>query len=448
MSTNQEASTPNKQDATRRSFLSQSAAVTGGAMAAGMTSGLPRAFAAHSSGDNRLRIGVIGCGGRGRGAIKDALAAGDDAVVVAMADAFDDRMRDTHRIVQELFGERIDVPEEQMFAGFDAYKNVLECDCDLVILATPPGFRPIHFEAAIDSGKHVFMEKPVAVDAPGIRRVLEAGEKAREKRLSVGVGLQRRHEKHYQYAVERIWDGALGDEVLYTRVYWNGAGVWTRPRKPQQTEMEYQMRNWYYFNWLCGDHITEQHIHNIDVSNWIKKGHPVRANGMGGREVRTGLDNGQIFDHHFVEFTYEDGSTMMSQCRHIPGAWSEVNEFAHGAKGHCQMNRARFFDRQGKPTDRFRGKIEAGYVQEHIDLQASIKSGQTYSETEYGAHSTMTSILGRMATYSGRVVTWEEAINSNIDLSPQHYAFDADPPVLPDSDGRYPVPVPGETTTV
>ena len=431
----------------RRAFLAKSA-LSGGALATGLTGALPRAFAAHQSGDHRLRIGLIGSGSRGRGAVSDALTAGEDTVLVAMADAFEDRMRDTHRIVTEKFGDRIDVPEDRMFVGFDAYKSVLESDCDLVILTTPPGFRPIHFEAAVESGKHIFMEKPVAVDAPGIRRVLEAGRKARDKQLAVGVGLQRRHEKHYQETIDKIWNGALGGDVMYTRVYWNGAGVWTRPRKPEQTEMEYQMRNWYYFNWLCGDHIVEQHIHNIDVSNWIKQGHPTKANGMGGREIRTGKEHGQIFYHHFVEFTYPDGATMMSQCRHIPGAWSEVTEYAHGPNGHCHVKHGRFYDRSGKAVDRFRGKPVPGYVQEHIDLQASIRSGDLINETEYGAHSTMTAILGRLATYSGRVVTWDEAINSNIELGPKNYAFDAEPPVLPDADGRYPVPVPGESVVV
>ncbi|QDT67744.1 Inositol 2-dehydrogenase [Planctomycetes bacterium MalM25] len=428
----------NSLGANRRQFLTTAAATAAAGVAAAP------AFGVHGSGDHRLRVGVIGCGGRGKGAARDALNAGEDVVIVAMADAFGDNLNAAHKALVDQFGDRIQVPEDRRFSGFDAYKQVLEADCDLVILATPPGFRPIHFKAAIDAGKHVFMEKPVAVDAPGVRLVLETAREARDKGLGVGVGLQRRHDDLYNNMVQRIWDGALGDEVLYTRVYWNSGGVWTRPRQPQQTEMEYQMRNWYYFNWLCGDHINEQHIHNLDVSNWIKQGHPVKANGMGGREVRDSNEHGQIFDHHAVEFTYADGSTMMSQCRHIRGAWSQVSEFAHGANGHCHVGGGKFFDRTGKTIDRLRKKGENPYVQEHIDLQRSIREGSPLAEAEYGAHSTMTAILGRMATYTGQVVNWDDAIESNVDLSPAKYAFGADPPVLPDAQGRYPVPVPGD----
>src|SRR5690606_553820 len=191
-----------------------------------------------------------------------------------------------------------------------------------------------------------------------------------------------------------------------------------RPRTSEQTEMEYQMRNWYYFNWLCGDHIVEQHIHNIDVSNWIKQGHPVMANAIGGREVRKGKDHGQIFDHHAVEFTYEDGTTMMSQCRHIDGAWSQVSEFAHGASGHCNVSGGKFYDRDGKVIDVVRKRGENAYVQEHIDLQKSIREGKPLQEGELGAEATMTAILGRVASYSGKTIKWDDAINSDISLMP------------------------------
>ncbi|MEQ8848321.1 Gfo/Idh/MocA family oxidoreductase [Botrimarina sp.] len=424
----------------RRQFLTAAAATAATAAAA------PRAFAAHPGGSGRLKVGLVGCGGRGKGAVRDALNAGDDAVLVAVADAFEDNMTSAHQQLSEEFGDRIQVPEDQRFAGFDAYKQVIATDCDIVILATPPGFRPQHFREAVDAGKHVFAEKPVAVDAPGIRSFMETARDAKDRGLAVGIGLQRRHDAAYIDTVNRIWDGALGDEVLYTRVYWNNAGVWTRPRRPEQTEMEYQMRNWYYFTWLCGDHICEQHIHNLDVSNWIKQAHPVSANGMGGREVRTGKDHGQIFDHHCVEFTYADGTTMMSQCRHQPNTWSQVSEFAHGAKGHCSVSGHKFYDRTGKPTDRVRAKGENPYVQEHIDLQKSIRDGKPLAEGENGAIATMTAILGRMATYSGQVVEWDQAIQSDVSLAPQRYAFDADPPVLPNQSGRYPVPTPGGDT--
>jgi predicted dehydrogenase len=439
------ASQPSQQDnrgATRRQFL--------GATAATAASGLivPRAFGAvHGGGSDKLRIGLVGCGGRGKGAVRDAMTAGKDVELVAMGDAFADNTEAAYNELSQAMGDRVKVPQERRFSGFDAYKSVIESDCDMVILATPPGFRPQHFAAAVNAGKHVFMEKPVATDAPGIRQVMESSKLAKEKGLGVGVGLQRRHDDQYIATIDKIWNGALGGgtggDVLYTRVYWNSGGLWVRPRTSDQTEMEYQMRNWYYFNWLCGDHIVEQHIHNIDVSNWIKQAHPVMANAIGGREVRKGKDHGQIFDHHAVEFTYADGTTMMSQCRHIDGAWSQVSEFAHGVDGHCNVSGGAFFDRSGKRTDMVRKQGENAYVQEHIDLQKSIRDGKPLAEGEIGAEATMTAILGRVASYSGKTIKWDDAINSDISLMPETYAFDANPPVMPDDQGRYPVPVPG-----
>ncbi len=275
-----------------------------------------------------IRVGVIGCGGRGTGAVVQALRTEQDVKLVAMADAFADQVENSYDTITSLERDewlggdadlraRIDVPEERRFAGFDAYEKVLPL-VDVVILATPPGFRPIHFEAAVRAGKHVFMEKPVATDAPGIRRVLKAAKAAQEAKLNVIVGLQRHYQTEYLEWVERLHSGMIGDIVL-GRVYWNDAGVWVRERQPGQTEMEYQMRNWYYFNWLCGDHIVEQHIHNLDVANWVLGGHPVRAQGQGGRLIRKSREHGEIFDHHFVEFAYADGTRMYSQCRHIKG---------------------------------------------------------------------------------------------------------------------------------
>ena len=226
--------------------------------------------------------------------------------LVAVADAFEDA---AHRAVKSLKGEhgdRVDVKNDNVFVGFDAYKHCIDAGIDLILIATSPGFRPIHFEYAVQLGKNIFMEKPVGTDAPGIRRLLAANEDAKKKNLKVGVGLQRHHQAKYIETIQRIHDGAIGGidngEIELLRVYWNGTTPWVRPRKPEQTEIEYQMRNWYYFVWLCGDHITEQHIHNLDVANWIKNGPPVKAEGMGGRQLRTGIDNGQIYDHHYVEF--------------------------------------------------------------------------------------------------------------------------------------------------
>lgn len=401
-----------------------------------------------------IRIGLIGCGGRGTGAAVQALSTDHDVQLVAMADAFADRVESSYGNLVDAaedswsggvdLSPRIDVPPERRFAGFDAYEKVLPL-VDVVILATPPGFRPIHFAAAVDAGKHVFMEKPVATDAPGVRAVLAAAERARAARLNVVVGLQRHYQTVYREWVERLHAGMIGDIVL-GRVYWNDAGVWVRERQPGQTEMEYQMRNWYYFTWLCGDHIVEQHIHNLDVANWVMGDHPVRAQGQGGRLVRTGPDHGEIFDHHFVEFEYAGGARVLSQCRHMPNTARRVSEAFHGtngtapapgrivsAKGHTLFEH----DDEGDPNP---------YQVEHDELFAAVAAGDyAYDDAERGAVATMTAILGRMATYSGQVVEWDEALASELSLMPSVYAFDAPPPVRPDEQGRYPVPVPGVT---
>ena len=392
-----------------------------------------------------IRVGLIGCGGRGTGAAVQALRAHPDVQLVAMADAFEDRLEQSLQTIEAEdtdLSARVDVPSESRFVGFDAYREVIP-RVDVVILTTPPAFRPMHFEAAIAADKQVFMEKPVATDAPGVRSVLETGEIAKRKKLNVVAGLQRHYQTVYQEWVDRLHAGIIGDIVL-GRVYWNSGGVWVRPREVGQTEMEYQMRNWYYFNWLCGDHIVEQHIHNIDVANWVKRSYPVRAQGQGGRLVRDGIDHGQIFDHHFVEFEYEDGSRVLSQCRHMPDCWNQVSEAFHGTNGVAPRPGV-ILSNSGHVLFEHDDENDADpYQVEHDQLFDAISKGEfRYADAEMGAMSTMTAILGRMATYSGRMVTWEEALHSELSLMPSRYAFDADPPVLPDDHGRYPAPVPG-----
>jgi predicted dehydrogenase len=311
-------------------------------------------------------------------------------------------------------------------------------------LATPPGFRPIHFEEAVKQNKHIFMEKPVATDPAGIQKVLVAAEQAKAKKLNVVVGLQRHYQNSYRELYKR--KNLIGD-ITSAQAWWNNDGVWVNKRQPGQTEMEYQMRNWYYFVWLCGDHIAEQHIHNIDVINWFKGAHPVKAQGMGGRQVRKGKDNGEIFDHHYVEFHYPDGSILNSQCRHIPGTMSKVDELLIGTKGSIQAGAANIVSNKGKVLYQFDTKTENNpYQTEHDELFAAIAKGEyKFADAENGAHSSMTSILGRMATYTGQVIDWDKAINSGIDLHPKQYDFAAAPPVLPDADGFYPVATPGVT---
>jgi myo-inositol 2-dehydrogenase / D-chiro-inositol 1-dehydrogenase len=427
---------------TRRSFLQQSAAVAGAASLASARE-LSAPAKARSLGSQTINVALIGCGGRGRGAAVQALSTAGDVKLVALADAFSDRLDDALGTIQKQKPEQVDVPEERRFVGFDAYQKAIDVGVDLVILTTPPGFRPIHFEYAVAQGKHVFMEKPVAVDGPGIRRVLAAAEVAREKSLRVGVGLQRHHSRKYQETIRRIHDGAIGDLILL-RAYWNSAGVWVRPRQEGMTEMEYQMRNWYYFNWLCGDHITEQHIHNLDVANWAMNAYPASAQGQGGRQVRTGLDHGEIYDHHMVEFTYEGGVKLLSQCRHQRNTWSQVNEFAHGTLGSVNFGSGRIEGPNGWGW-RFQGESPDPYQVEHDVLFQAVREGLEHNEAERGAKSTLTSILGRMATYSGKVVTWEQALNSELALVPEAYDWNANPPTLPDAEGRYPIPMPGLT---
>ena len=439
---------PNREKAstqdTRRTFIAKSSAVVAGGFAGSLY--VPSvARSAHVSGDDTIRVGLVGCGGRGTGAAIQALnTSGGPVELVAMGDAFENRLERAMSAVSKNHPTKVKV-EDRKFVGFDAYKKVLESDIDLVILTTPPGFRPLHFEAAVKAGKHVFMEKPVAVDAPGVRRVLEANKIAKKNGQAVAVGLQRRHEQLYREVIEELQDGKIGD-INFMRAYWNGGGVWVRPREEGQSELEYQMRNWYYFNWLCGDHITEQHIHNLDVINWLKDGFPVKAQGQGGREVRKGIDHGQIFDHHAVEFTYADGSVMLSQCRHIRDCWNSVSEHAHGSKGNANIGGGVLKNKNGDEIFRSRGK-RGGHQEEHHHLFADLRKGVIPNEGDYGAKSTMTSILGRMCTYSGKEITWDQAMDSKLALAD----FDAlsmmvdKAPVEPDADGRYPVPVPGKS---
>ncbi len=440
-----------KKSSTRRSFLAKSSAITSSLLLGGHTiarTNSPFALPSNTgmglaAGDAELRIALIGCGGRGTGAAHQALNTAGKVKLVAMADAFSDRLESTFSWLSENHSEQVDVPENRRFTGFDAYQKAIDSDVDVILLATPPGFRPIHFEYAIKKDKHVFMEKPVAVDGPGIRRVLAASAAAKNKALKVGVGLQRHHQAPYQELIKRIHAGDIG-QINLLRCYWNSAGVWVRPRQPEWNEMTYQMRNWYYFNWLCGDHITEQHIHNLDVCNWAMNDFPAKAHGQGGRQTRTGIDHGEIFDHHMIEFTYPNGTKMFSQCRHIPDTRSEVNEHAHGTLGTINFGRANIQFKDGKRW-RYTEEYKDPFQVEHDALFAAIRNGATYNEADYGAKSTLTSILGRMASYSGKEVTWEQALNSELDLSPSNYSWEGVPGPKPDEHGRYAIPTPGIT---
>lgn len=443
-----EKSTQDALTPSRRNFVKSSALVTAGMLLPGMElSAMANVF-----NDKKLKIAVVGCGGRGTGAANQALKADDNVELVAIADAFQDQLDKSLTNLQKAYEGtgKVNVKDKNKFVGFDAYKMAID-QADVVILATPPGFRPHHFEYAVNAGKHIFMEKPMATDVPGIRKVLDMAKVAKEKKLNVVVGLQRHYQNNYLAIADKIKEGAVG-KITSGQVYWNSAGVWVRPRQAGQTEMEYQMRNWYYFNWLCGDHILEQHIHNIDVANWFLGEYPISAQGMGGRQIRTGIDHGEIFDHHFVEFTYPSGAVISSQCRHQPGTWSKVGENFQGTKGRIDMKdagTATIVDLDGNTMFEHRGKDDPNpYQVEHDRLFASIRNNEVISDAENGAKSTMTAILGRMATYSGKVVTWEDAMKSEKLLVPKDLSWDSTPPSMPDENGHYPIPTPGVTDVI
>ena len=416
----------------RREFLKRCGA-------AAAVASLPIARSAHASGSDLIRLAFIGCGGRGTGAASQALSAEGPVKLVAMADMFADRIENSLKYLSkiEAIRDRIDVPPERRFTGFDAYRRAMDCGVDMVLLTTPPHFRPIHYPAAVAAGKHVYMEKPVAVDAPGVRAIMAANEVARKKGLAVAVGFQRRHEEECRQQVKRIHDGQIGPLRLI-RTYYLMPGATSGPtRKPTETEMEYQLRRWGYFTWLSGDHFVEQSVHAVDVANWMKNDHPVKAQAIGGRQVRTGPGTGQIFDHGVVEFEYADGCRYFACARQIPGCFQHVGQYALGTKGELPVG-------VGLGLMKLRGQASP-YQQQHDRLFAAIRAGQPFFEADYGATSALSAIMGRMALYSGKEVTWEVAFNSKLSLAPARYALDADPPVLPDKDGRYPVAMPGTT---
>ncbi len=422
----------------RRGFIKGTTAAVAGASLVGM--GTSRS--AHAAGDDVIKVALIGCGGRGTGAVMQMMNADEGVKLVAVADAFDSRASSAIKNLSERHPEKVDVGD-RVFIGLDAYKQVIASDADLVAIATPPGFRPQHYSAAIDADKHVFMEKPCCVDGPGYLKLMKANKLADEKNLFVGVGLQRRHEPRYMDTIKRIQDGAIGDVTLL-RVFWNGGGIWNRKREEGMTELEYQVHNWYHFCWVSGDNICEQHIHNLDVGNWIMGDqHPVQANGMGGCTARYLGDNkgtGQIFDHHFVEYIYEDGTRMYSQCRHMAKTWTPVMEEVRGTKGSADPAGTILVGDEEWKYGRGGGN---GHQQEQTDLMAALRAGNRYNEGYYGANSSMTAVLGRLATYSGVEVSWDDAVNKGTSEFPNATSWDDEAPVQKDENGDYPIPMPG-----
>ena len=428
--------------ASRRQFLRTSAA-----MGAGLLLSEQLGWSAHAAGaDETLRVGLVGCGGRGRGAAVQALTADPKAKLVALADAFPDYVEQSVNLLtkDEKVGDRVTVDPEHRFAGFDAYKKLIDSGVDVVLLAAPPHFRPLHLKACIEAGKHVFAEKPVAVDAPGIRSVLATCEQARQKNLSVVSGLMNRYNLAVQETMKRVHDGAIG-EVVAIQTTWNGGPPWFRnkDREANWTEMMYQVRNWYPFTWLSGDHNVEQHVHSLDKAAWtLHDKTPQLAWGTGGRQIRMKPAIGNIYDHHCVTYEFDDGVRVYSHCRRQANCANDVSDLILGTKGQCLLSKHRI---DGQTKWQFKGVNPLDFVAEHKALFSSIRAGKPINNGLYMAQSTMWGILGRMVTYTGQKITWEEAMESKEDLSPESYTWDAEPPIMPDKDGDYPIAIPGVT---
>jgi len=428
--------TTNQANTSRRNFLKTSTAAVAGASLASRLGDLP---AVHAAGSDEIRVGVIGCGGRGTGAAQDVITAAPGVKIIALADAFEDHLDKCLEQLKKTQAANIDIPENRQFVGFNAAQQLLDLkEVNYVILATPPGFRPPHLTAAVAAGKNIFTEKPLAVDGTGIRAVLAAYEAAKVKGLKIVCGLQRHHQTGYLETMKQIKNGAIG-QILAARAYWNQGDLWKVDRKPGWSDMEWQLRNWYNFTWICGDHIVEQHVHNLDVINWAMGANPVRAVAMGGRAARVSPEFGHIFDHFAVDYEYGNGVHMLSMCRQIAGCENSVSETLVGEKGTCDVNR--YIIRSGGEVKwRFAEKDNKPYEQEHTDLIEAIRGGKEMNELKSCAESTLTGIMGRMSAYTGKAVTWNQALNSKENLMPAKLEWGSLP--FPD------VAVPGTTPLI
>lgn len=412
----------------RRDFIKTSTVATVGASAGLMAT----SRFAYAEGRATMRVGVVGCGGRGTGAAKNCVDSSEGVELVAMGDLFADRLEESRSTLQEQLGDAYKVDDDHAFVGWDAYQRVIDSDVDLVIFATPPAFRPVHLRAAVEAGKHVFIEKPVAVDPTGVRSVMESAEMAQQKGLAIVAGTQRRHDPSYVETMNRIHDGAIGD-VVAAQVYWNQGGLWMNAREPGMSDVEWQARNWLYFTWLSGDHIVEQHVHNLDVANWAIGELPERANGVGGRQARVDPSYGHIFDHFCVELEYPSGARVVSMCRQQDGTARHVGEHLIGTEG---TSNAHDWVR-GSSDWKYDGEDVNPYVREHTNLIASIRDGTPLNEGQRIAESVLTAIMAREAAYTGQVITWDQILEAELDLVPKDLAFGSMPVA--------PVPVPGMT---
>ena len=417
---------------TRRDFLKTSA-VAGGALAANLN----MLGNVHAGGNDLIKVGLIGCGGRGSGAVEQNLRADSNNKLVAVGDAFRDRAEGVLAGLRRnsAVRDKVDVPAERVFVGLDAYTRVIE-NCDLVILATPPGFRAQQIAAAVRARKHIFTEKPVCVDGPAARLCLEMYTQANRDRLAIVAGTQRRYQTSYTESMKRIHDGAIGT-ITSARCSWNQGSLWHRERTAQMTDLEWQLRNWLYFTWLSGDHIVEQHVHNLDVINWaLGNSHPVKAIGLGGRQVRTGPEFGQIFDHFALDLEYPNGAHVLSMCRQIPNCANSVSEAITGTKGGWTSGGHRITG--DNPWTFGRGRDNEPYQEEHVALYRSIRQGMPINDLKNVTESSLTAVLGRTACYTGKEITWDQMLNSTTNMMPANLAWDMQLPVTP-------VAVPGRT---
>jgi myo-inositol 2-dehydrogenase / D-chiro-inositol 1-dehydrogenase len=438
----------------RREFLKQtSGALTGAALLSALS---VRSYAAEN---NTIPIALIGCGGRGTGAAVNALATDGPVKLVAMADVFADRLEGSLANLKNQFGDAVDVPPERQFLGMDAYRKAIAeiAPGGVAVLATPPAFRPVQFEHAVASDCHVFMEKSFAVDAPGVRRVIQAGQEATKRNLKVAGGLMSRHSPPLEEAVRQIHDGAIG-EVITCWAYRMHGPVGVIPKRPDWSELEHQIRNYSCFTWVNGSFILDWLIHNLDVCCWVKDAWPVKAQGQGGRQVRGHADEliDQLFDHYAVEYEFADGTRMFAQGRHMANCWGFFGDVIHGSKGCGVLGEGindpklyrGFLTNAPSPLWQFDGDKGNQYQLEHDRLFAAIRSDTPYNETERSAYAAMTGILGRMAAESGQMITWDEAMASDLELAPglDDFTLESDPPVKPDAQGNYPIAMPGFTT--
>jgi predicted dehydrogenase len=429
---------------TRRQFLVKSSVLAG----ASMTAALDISRSAYAAGSDLIKIGLIGCGGRGSGSIANALSVNPGAQLYAMADAFADRLDNARSQLQQKCSNQMDV-NNRCFSGFDAAQKLIASSVQVALLTTAPHFRPMHLEACVEAGVHVFAEKPMAVDAPGVRRVLAAGEKARLKKLSFVSGFQTRYSPSAREEVKRVHDGEIGDIVCIEGVY-NTGPLWYRGHQPEWTEMEFQMRNWYYFTWLSGDHLVEQHVHFLDLVNWLMhEKPPLQAWGYGGRSQRVEAKFGDIFDHHSVVYEYAEGPRVYALTRQQSGCFNGVYATVSGTKGQLRRGgnkkQSGIFDNQGKLKWQAPAETEMPEVNRYREMFAAMQAGTPINDSVTMDGSSMLAILGRMATHCGQRITWEEAAASNKVLAPERYDWTANPPVMPGPDGAYPHAIPGVT---